>query len=239
MDELNLQVIFRILVQRIRLLIAVAVAGALLACAVTQFFIADTYKSEFEMYVSNYKNLSATQAEGLSSSSLSVSQDLVKEYVVVLNNDLVLSQVADNLQQRGFTMTTNALRNALAISPVNDTAMLRVTAVTTNAKLSQAICQSIADVAPQALLEIMQLSSAKVMAPPREGVKIGPNMTSNMFTGALVAVVITIGVLVLVFCLDTTVRGERDLKRRMDVVVLGEVPSFEMKREGGKRHGKK
>ncbi len=238
MQELDLRVIFSLLFKQLKWIILVGAVCALLAGMFTGFFIADTYSSQFDMYISNYKDLGSTSTEGVSSSSLIASQTLVNEYVVVLSNDAVLDEVAKSLERRGYTMTTKALRSCLSFKGVDETAMLRVTVVTTDAALSRAIAQSIADVAPDKMAEIMKLSSARVLAPPKEGVKVGPNLVRNTILGGMLGAVAVCGVVILLYCLDDTVKGERDIRRRLNVVVLGEVPSFDVKkRKGGIRRG--
>lgn len=131
MQELDVQTIFGVLLRKCKLIILFTIIGALLFGAYTRFFVAETYKSEFEMYVISYRDQNSTTAQGMSSSQLMAAQDLVNEYIVVMDNDRVLQSVANSLQKRGYTMTTKALRSVLKLSAVNSTAMLRVSAVTT------------------------------------------------------------------------------------------------------------
>lgn len=239
MQELDLRVVFSLLLKKAKLIVLVGLVCALLFGVYSYFFIADTYSSQFEMYISNIRDLETVNAEGISSASLTASQSLVNEYVAVLSNDYVIEEVAKNLKQRGYSMSSRALRNTLQMGSVSETAMLRITCVTTDPKLSQAICQSIAEVAPDKLSEVMQLSSLKIMAAPEEGVKVGPNLGRNVLIGGVLGALVVCAVIVIIYCMDDTVKGERDLKRHMDIVVLGEVPSFDKKARGGKRYGKR
>lgn len=238
MQELDVQAIFGVLLRKCKLIILFTIIGALLFGAYTRFFVAETYKSEFEMYVISYRDQNSTTAQGISSSQLMAAQDLVNEYIVVMDNDRVLQSVANSLQKRGYTMTTKALRSVLNLSAVNGTAMLRVSAVTTDPTLSQAICQSVSEVAPGQFADIMKLSSVEVMAPPQKGVKNGPNLARNTILGAIIGLVLSSAVIVVLYLLDNTVKNERDLHRHLNnVPVLGVVPSFQRKtKKGGHRH---
>lgn len=111
MQELDVQTIFGVLLRKCKLIILFTIIGALLFGAYTRFFVAETYKSEFEMYVISYRDQNSTTAQGMSSSQLMAAQDLVNEYIVVMDNDRVLQSVANSLQKRGYTMTTKALRS--------------------------------------------------------------------------------------------------------------------------------
>ncbi len=238
MQELDVQTIFGVLLRKCKLIILFTIIGALLFGAYTRFFVAETYKSEFEMYVISYRDQNSTTAQGISSSQLMAAQDLVNEYIVVMDNDRVLQSVANSLQKRGYTMTTKALRSVLKLSAVNSTAMLRVSAVTTDPALSQAICQAVSEVAPGQFADIMKLSSVEVMAPPQKGVKNGPSLVRNTALGAIIGLVLSAAIIIVLFMLDNTVKDERDLRRRMNnIPVLGMVPSFQRKtKKGGHRH---
>ena len=84
MQELDVQTIFGVLLRKCKLIILFTVIGALLFGAYTRFFVAETYKSEFEMYVISYRDQNSTTAQGMSSSQLMAAQDLVNEYIVVI-----------------------------------------------------------------------------------------------------------------------------------------------------------
>lgn len=239
MPELDIQTIFAILLRKIKWIILFAVVGGLLFGLYAHFFIPETYRSECEMYISNYKDIATTKSEGMSSASLNASQTLVNEYIVVIRNDMMMSKVSQELQKHGYSLSAGTLRGMLSLSEVNETAMLRVSAVTTDPDLSKAICQSVMDVAPDELTDIMPLSTIRPMAPPKTGYRVGPNVTRNVIIGAAIGLLVTCGLVIVLYMLDDTVKGERDLKRRMDVVVLGEVPSFQNDKKGGKHHGKR
>lgn len=239
MPEMDIQTIFAILLRKLKWIILFAVVGGLLFGLYAHFRIPETYRSECEMYISNYRDITTTKSEGMSSASLNASQTLVNEYIVVIKNDMMMTKVAEELQTHGYFLSAGQLRGCLSLSEVNETAMLRVAAVTTDPELSKAICQSVMDVAPDELTDIMPLSTIRPMAPPKSGYRVGPNVTRNAVIGATVGLLITCVLVIVLYMLDDTVKGERDLKRRMDVVVLGEVPSFQNDKKGGKRHGKR
>ena len=240
MPEMDIQTIFAILLRKIKWIILFAVVGGLLFGLYAHFRIPETYMSECEMYISNYRDITTTKSEGMSSASLNASQTLVNEYIVVIKNDMMLSKVSDWLKEnRGIALSTGQLRSVLSLSEVNETAMLRVAAVTTDPQQSKAICEAVMEVAPDELTDIMPLSTIRPMAPPKTGYRVGPNVTRNAIIGAVIGLLVTCVLVIVLYMLDDTVKGERDLKRRMDIVVLGEVPSFQNDKKGGKRHGKR
>jgi len=236
MQELDIQAIFFVLVKRIRWILAITLAVALLLGAYSQFFMPETYRSRFNMYVSNYTD--RTDVAGTSSSSIAASQAMVQEYIVVLQDDKIMDKVAANLKSRGYRMTNKQIVNAVSLSSVDETAMLSVSAVTTDPKLSRAICLAIADEAPDLLQEVMKIGSIEVMAEAKMGERVGPAVVRNTIVGALIGFFVCCAVVIVLYLLDNTVKDEKNLKKRLNVIVLGTVPSFQLKGKGGRFRGK-
>ena len=228
MQELDIRTLLFTLLKNIKWIIAAVLVGAVLMSAYTVVMVDDTYRSQTKLYVNNYTD--ASGVSGASSSSISASQEMVKECIEVIKDDYVMSEVRLHLADLGYALTNRQILNALSLSQQGETAVLQVQAVTTDPKLSRAICQAVYDVAPDRLLEIIQIGSIKQMAPPTDGTKTGPSVPRNAVIGALAGFILAAAVILLVSMLDNTIKDEKDLKRHFDVVVLGVVPSFQEKK---------
>ena len=237
MQELDIQALFFMLLKRIKWILGLTLAGAVLFGVYSQFFIPETYRSQFQMYVSNYTV--REDVAGTSSSSIAASQAMVQEYIVVLQNDLVMNKVAENLETRGYHLSNKQISQATSLSSEGETAMLSVKVTTTDPKLSRAICLAIADEAPDMLQEVMKIGSITVMAPAKTGERVGPAVLRNTLVGALIGFVLCCAVILVIQLMDNTVTDEKNLKKRMDVIVLGSVPSFQLDKKGGRFRGKK
>lgn len=225
MQELDIRTLLFTMLKHIKWIILATVVGAALFGAYTGILVDDTYSSQTKLYVNNYTD--ASGVSGASSSSILASQEMVKECIEVIKDDYVMSEVRLHLADLGYAMTNRQILAALSLSQQGETAVLHVQAVTTDPKLSRAICQSVYDVAPERLLEIIQIGSIKPMAPPTDGTKVGPSIPRNAIIGALLGFLLSVVAVLLVTLLDNTIKDEKDLKKHFDVVVLGIVPSFQ------------
>ena len=235
MQELDIRAIFAVLLSRLKWIILVTVVTAAIGGAYAKFMLSPTYQSSCEMYVSNYNDLK--EAHGASAGNLSSSNALVKEFVVVIKNDLVISDVAAELKAQGYSLSNGAIRGSLSLSSVDETAMLKIVANTGDPYLCKAICDAVQKAAPAKLMEIMEMGSIKTMAPAGIGYQTGPNNGRYVTIGAVLGFVLTCGIILLIYILDTTVKDERDLKMQLNVTVLGEVPSLTQEKKGGKKRG--
>lgn len=238
MQELDIRAILFALLGKIKWIVLSTIVFAIAFGTHAKFFVDSTYRSEVQMYVSNSNDL--TNTAGASTGGLSASQTLVNEYIVILKHDEATSKVAAQLREQGdgFVMTNGAISSAIAMSSVDETAMLKITATTTNPELSKAICDAYAAVAPDLLKVKMQMGTIIPMGEEAKlGAKIGPNVPKKAVVGAVVGFVLACAIVLVIYMLDNTVTGERELKRRLNVTVLGEVPSLQADKKGEKKNG--
>lgn len=237
MRELDLLTVFQILLRKIKWLLAAAIVGAVLLGVGSKLFISATYQSKFQMYISNFTQVDSNTYA--SPSSLTASQTLAGEYIVILKNDLVLNEVSTRLARQGYTVSAAEIRNALKMAPEDNTAMLNIAVTTTNPNLSKAICDALASVAPTKLKEIMQMGNVTVMAPAKKGVQVGPHLIKNTALGAIAGLAIACAVVLITYITDNTVSDEREMRRRLNLTVLGEIPSVQPTKKGGAVNARK
>ena len=238
MQELDIRAIVCALLGKIKWIILSIAVFAVAFGVYAKFFIDSTYRSEVQMYVSNYTDI--TSAQGASTGGLSASQLLVNEYIVILKHDEVTTKIAAQLREQGdgFVMTNGAINSAVAMASVDETAMLKITATTTNPELSKAICDAYAAVAPDMLKVKMQMGTITPMGDEAKvGTKVGPNVFKNAILGGVLGCVLACAIVLVIYMMDNTVTGERELKRRLNVTILGEVPSLQIEKKGDKKHG--
>lgn len=236
MQELDIRTLLFTILKNIKWIIMAVITGAVLLSAYTVVMVDDTYSSHTKLYVNNYTD--ASGVSGASSSSILASQEMVKECIEVIKDDYVMSEVRLHLADLGYALTNRQILGALSLSQQGETAVLNVQAVTTDPKLSRAICQAVYDVAPDRLLEIIQIGSIKPMAPPTDGTRVGPSVTRNAVIGALFGCLASAVIVLLVTLLDNTIKDEKDLKKHFDVVVLGVVPSFQENKKSRSKKNK-
>lgn len=75
--------------------------------------------------------------------------------------------------------------------------------------------------------------SGKAQAPEAPS---SPNTKRNTLLGAVLLLALSCGVTILVYLLDNTVKGEEDIRQRLDLPVLGEIPSFSLGTKEVRRH---
>ena len=184
-------------------------------------FITPKYRTNISIYVNN---TNTNQILGISSSDLATSQRLVATYIDVLKSDLVLDQVAQQLE---LNIPAAALRSMLLAESPEGTEVLTVYVTNADRYLAAHIANAIADVAPSAIAEIVVGSSAKIIDRAKvPTATYSPNNVSNAVVGAVLGAAVAVAAVCLQVMLDVRVKDEEDLARICSAPVLGNIPEF-------------
>ncbi len=228
MQRMDLQMLFKLLLSKLRWIVIFAAVGAVLLGGIAAFFMPEKYTSSVSMYVSNIAD-AAQQESAASYSNLTSSEWLVLTYTEVLQYSASLEKV---LPQLSRNITVRQLSQMVTVSGIEDTAMMRIQVTADDPIFSAEVCNALADIAPE-ILENVESGSVRVIGEARNGVKTSPNVQRMTLIG-LLAGALAVGLFVVLrYMLDNTIKTEADLKARLQVPVLGIIPGFEQVQKGG------
>lgn len=219
--SIDLGKLFTMLKKRIVYILLATLILAVTAGCLTEFLIEPKYTTSCTMYVySNTDRVSTNSSIG--SSELTASQQLVNTYIVVLESDYVLENVIKDLN---LEMTTSQLKNMISCSQINETEIFRVSVTSTDAALAADVANTIAKIAPDAIVQTIKaggvsvIDYAKVPSSPSS-----PNLIKNVIIGALVGFVLSFAIFFITELFDTTIRTDKDLEREFNIPILGDIP---------------
>lgn len=235
--EINLQEIFYAVLNKIWLVIlAAAVLGAAMYIY-TAKFVTPMYRASVTMYVNNSTKLmeNDNQIDYIASSDLATSERLVTTYVTILESNTVLSQVSDAVYaSTGERISAGSIRSAMSAGAINETEVFKVNITHADPEMAATIANAIAAAAPEALANIVEGSSTKVVDNATiPTAPISPSVMRNAVLGAAGGVFLALGFIVLTVMMDVRVRSEEDLARISQAPVLGVIPDFDVESEKG------
>jgi capsular polysaccharide biosynthesis protein len=220
-DTIDLRVILSLIRGRWLWLLVSFLVGAVLVFAVSAFYMPKVYQSSIELYVNSTDKKTSSD---VTSAELQASKSLAGTYIVVLENPSVLEEVSAEI---GGALTRGQLVSVLTMSPVNATEVIRIVARTTDPVLSAKICNAYAKIAPEVLERVVQAGSVEIIGSTySEPGPVSPNVPRNTLLGALAGLVLCLAFIFVRYALDNTVKNGFDLSQRIDVPVLGQIPSF-------------
>ena len=192
-----------------------------------------TYSAGVKLYVNNTSISVGNVDFSITSSQLSAAQALVKTYGEILSSRTTMERVID---KAGVPYTWQQLSGMIKYAPANETEIMRVTVTCKDPYEASKIANTIAEVLPVRIAEIIDGASMEVVdtAVPNPN-KVAPSITSYTTIGILLGGIGIIGVLIVFALMDDTIHDEDYVLRTYDYPILGKVPSL-VNNGGGKSY---
>ena len=222
----------------ILLLTAIAFGGAMYSYS--EFVLPREYQSYTSLYVKNANSDTEQNSQG-NLSDINASKSLVNTYIAVLSDDAVIEAVGERLLEKYPSETISgvlrlndegkisigSIRDCVSMAAVNQTEVLKVTAVTTDPIISAAICNTIAELAPEVLIRVVGAGSVEAIGEAKPlYTPVAPNVMKNAIIGALLGFILSAGIIILIDFLDNTVKSSKELSDRFGMAIIGEVQEF-------------
>lgn len=219
---IDLLYLAKALVKKAWFLILMGIIVGALAFGYTSNFMTPMYSSSVLLYVNN-SSLSLGNVS-ISASELSAAQSLVDTYVVILNNRTTMEEVAEHA---GVDCSAGELMGMVSAEQVNGTEVFRVTVTTDSPQKAKRIANSIAEVLPGRVQDIIDGSSMRIVdSAVVNHNPVSPNITRNTALGVFMGVVLGAVFVVIFALLDDTIRGVDHLTQNYNVPVLAKIPDL-------------
>lgn len=214
--EIDLREIFYALKAKILLILMVALIGACVAAAYTQFLMTPIYSSTSSMLVLSKETTLTSLAD------LQLGASLTSDYTVLITSTPVLEQVIENLN---LDMTTEQLKDTVTINNPTDTRILEITVDNADSTLAKDIVDEIANVSSSYIGDKMEVIPPKIIEVGKIAtVRTSPSVKKNTALGFLLGFVACAAVVVIFAVMDDTIKTEEDIEKYLGVSVLAKVP---------------
>lgn len=230
-DTIDLLRLIKALWHRAWAIVLCAIILGGVAFAYAAFLITPTYQSQVELYVNNSSISIGSTSVSISSSDITASQSLVDTYIVILESRTTLEQV---IEEAGLEYSYSELLSMISASAVNSTEIFSVTVTNSDPVIAAEIANTIADVLPERISEIVSGSSAVVVDTAVAAVsKSAPNISKYTAMGILAGIVLSCFVIVVLELLDDVIHDEEYLLQTYNIPILAVIPDLTGKKKGG------
>ena len=223
--EIDLMHILEVLLGRVWTIIICGAIGAAIMFAVSAFLITPKYESSAMFYVNNNNLSFGNSSFSISSSDISASQSLVDTYIVILKTRNTLDTV---IEKGNLDYSYAKLAGMISASAVNATEVFKVTVTSEDPVEACTIANTIAQVLPDKISEIVTGSGAKVVDyAVVNAQKVSPSIKKYTAIGLLVGAVLACALIVLQDIFDDTIRDDNFLLTTYeDIPVLAVIPNL-------------
>ena len=221
---IDLKHIVKSLITKAWLIILAGIIFGASALIYTSNFVAPKYSSSVMLYVNNKSFSLGNTSVNISAADLSASQSLIDTYIGILKTRTTLEEVAD---KSGLSYRYGQLLGMISTSKLEGTEIFRVTVTASDPTEAAQIANTISDVLPERIEDIIEGSSMRIVdsAIVNNG-KVSPDITGNTLKWFFIGCVIAAAAIVLLSVLDETRRGEDYILQAYDVPILSKIPDL-------------
>lgn len=203
--------------QHLVVIIAVALAGGVVAWGIANFCITPQYQASAMMIVNN--SAKSNESVSVSSSDISAAQSLTDTYAIIIKSDAVLDPVIQNMN---LNTTSSSLAQQISVVSVDSTQIIQITYQAVDPEHARQVVEEIITVAPDIIVDKVEASSCKIISESKVSTSpVSPNVKKTTAWGFLLGLIVSAGFYILCELLDRTIRSEEQLTEITKVPNLG------------------
>ena len=234
--EIDLLKLAKALWRRALVIILIAVLAASAVFAFTLFFISPAYDATASIYVNNSSFSFGATSFSISSSELSASSSLVNTYIYILQSRTTLEDV---IAKAGLPYTYEQLSKMVTTKAIANTAAFDVTVRSSSPTEAEHIANTIAQVLPERIAEIVDGSSVRIVdyaiVPAHRS---SPSYAKNTVIGFLAGALLAAGFVTVRFLIDEqndqVIHSSDELRQLYpDIKVLALIPDMRLSEKKG------
>lgn len=231
--------LFRLLMKKIRVIIAVVIACVIVMEIVTPRSSA-CYQCTAIMIIEPNTRITTivTDAEGsansLLGSDLTMEQN-VESYRIetgvqlasvcsaVMKSDMILQPIVEDL---GLSRTTENLANDIEVESIEDSQMMQIKVKASSGEEAKEICERLIADSKDMILKLTDAATYEEAYAPKASEKsMSFGKLKNAIMGLFLGLVLSVAGIIIQYMLDDHVRTEKDIVYGLDMRVLGIIPA--------------
>lgn len=230
-EEIDLLKLFGALWRKSLIIILVSIIFAIGTFGFTLMFIEPKYEATASMYVNNSSFSFGASSFSISSSELSASTGLVDTYIYILKSRTTLEDV---IAKANVPYDYEEISEMINASAVSGTAAFDVTVESTSPTEAELIANTVAQVLPERISEIVDGSSVRIVdyaiVPAH---RASPSYFKNTALGFLIGMLISVGIVTVKFLIneqnDDIIHSADELRELYpDIQVLALIPDMRL-----------
>ena len=218
MEEFNLKELFRYIVSKCYIVFAILILVVAGGVVYSNYIKVPMYRSSTKLVLTSEAN-----ATKITTSDVTLSNNLVKTYSETIKSQDILNKVVNNLD---LNMSTDQLANKISVSSTTNTQLINVGVTDEDA----AEAQRIADVFKAEIARLYKIDNVQIV--DKASIPSTPynvNQTKEIITFTAVGLVLGMATVAIKFYMDNTIKNATTVEDRVGLTVLGVVPTVSRK----------
>ena len=231
MEEIDLKELFIMFWNRRLEIILITLIAMVIGVTYSYFYIEPVYKASTTLVLAQTSSSAGSKEDGaITQMDLTLNSKLVSTYSELIKSKAVLKQVVDSFDNE--TLKEEGIKKNVSVQAVNDTEVIKITVKDLDPNLAAQIANKISEVFSEKVVEIYNISNVYILdRAEAEDEPSNINHIKDIAIFAFIGVVISIGVVLILNMLDTTIKTEQDIENISGLLVLSSIPDYDIEQK--------
>ncbi len=218
MEEIDIREVLDFYKSKILIIILAVIVCLIGGNLYSKFIKIPKYESSTKIVLVSSNKKEVTKAD------ISLNQDLVSEYTVVVKSDTTLQTVLNNLNLNE-KYSVGDLSKMVSVSSVENTGVINIKVTSESAEEASSLVNNLSEVFSKIVNEIYSLDNVYILDKGTINKNaINDNFVKENIIYFLAGFVLSVGVLFVVFYFDDSIKNSEEIEKKFNVVVIGNVP---------------
>ena len=222
-ETIRLQDFMKALKKRIWFIISLVALGVIIAGVVSYFLITPVYQASTQILVNKTDN---SEQQPFNSQEIQTNLQLINTYNVIIKSPAILGKV---IEQLDLETTPASLTEKITVASAENSQVVNITAQDTDYNQAVDIANTTASVFQDEVKRLMNMDNVNILSQAElieNPSPVKPNPILNMVIGAIIGLMIGVGVAFLMEYFDTTIKNEQDVEDILGLPILGLISPF-------------
>lgn len=235
MEELDLKELFYMFWSRRIHIIAIVAVFIVIGIIYSYIFVSPVYMSYTTLVLATSSENATTSSGTITTTDITLNNNLVATYSELIRSKTVLREVIDNL---GISRSESSLKSSVSVSQVKSTQIIQINVTDASPRQARLIADEIAKVFTVKVSEIYNINNVHVVDKAEENdIPYNVSHMKDIVIFAFIGLVVASGYVLVANMLDTTVKTQEDVERKLKLTVLTTIPlnNFDDVNKGGRK----
>ena len=238
MEELDLKELFGIFWAKKVHIILLILIFIVIGFIYSYIFLVPEYQSITQILLAKSNTTSQDGTiQGMTTSQVTLNQQLVSTYRELVKSESVLTQVKDNLK---IDKSIEELRKNITVSTKDDTEIIQISVVDEDAEMAKNIANEVANVFIEQIAKgYYAMDNVYIVDEPKTAdTPYNINHLKDLAIFGAIGFVVACVYVLIANMLDTTVKSKEDIEKKLGLTVLTTIPVCEntsKNKKGGRR----